>query len=390
LNVIRVAILGQGLVATHFVVGLERLKNREVEDYGIPLRDKLNYKYEDIEVVASYDVDESKVGKTLYDIAISVFPKEQVSAKLKEVVIARGIHLNSLAGLPFKARGREDDKPLKSAIYELVDEWKSLDIDVLVNVITTEPAEPFNSIEKLEEAAEAGKLSASQAYAYAAALYAKEKKPAAFVNCIPTPIANDDAFVELYKRNRAVVFGDDGATGATPLTVDLLEHLYERNRRVLGIAQFNIGGNTDFLSLEIPERNIMKKTTKSGVVKDILGYEAPHYIRPTGYLEPLGDKKFVAMIIEYLSFNGFKDEWYIVARINDSPALAGLLVDLIRLGKIALDREAYGTVYPVNAFYMKRPGPRNSRVISKVKAYELLLNWLGLRDDRESLPTASY
>jgi len=78
-------------------------------------------------------------------------------------------------------------------------------------------------------------------------------------------------------------------------------------------------------------------------------------------LEPLGDKKFVAMIIEYYSFGEFKDELYVVWRINDSPALAGLLVGLVRLGKIALDRETYGTVYEVNAFYTKKPGSSGSR-----------------------------
>ena len=379
---IRVAILGQGLVATHFAVGLERLKNGEIEDYGVPLRNKLNYNYNDIEIVASYDVDENKIGKSIYEIAVDVFPENMVSSRLKDVIISQGIHLNSLAGLPFKARGREEGKTVKEAIYELVDEWKSLDVDVLINVITTEHAEPFNDVKKLEEAVETGKVSASQAYAYAATLYAREHKPVAFINAIPSPIANDDAFVELFQNSRAVVFGDDGATGATPLTTDLLEHLYQRNRRVLDIAQFNIGGNTDFLALDVPERNVMKKKTKSGIVRDILGYDVPNYIRPTGYLEPLGDKKFVAMIIEYMSFNGFKDEWYIVARINDSPALAGLLVDLVRLGKIALDREAYGTVYNVNAFYMKNPGPRDAKAVSKIKAYELLLEWLGIYDER--------
>ncbi|MEM4718072.1 MAG: myo-inositol-1-phosphate synthase, partial [Desulfurococcaceae archaeon] len=120
----------------------------------------------------------------------------------------------------------------------------------------------------------------------------------------------------------------------------------------------------------------------SAIVSDILGYEAPNYIRPTGYLEPLGDKKFVAMIIEYLSFGEFKDEIYIVARINDSPALAGLLIDLVRLGKIAIQREVYGTIYEINAFYMKKPGPSGSKVVSKYKAFVDLLKWLGIKDPR--------
>ncbi len=379
---IKVVILGQGLVATHFAVGLERLKNGEIKDYGVPLRDRLKYKYNDIVIVGSYDVDEEKVGKTIYEIALKEFNENMVPKSLKEIVVSRGIHLDSLKGLPFKAHGIEEGRSLREAIDELVDEWKKLDVDVFINVITTEHVEAFNDLRKLEEAIDSGKVSASQAYAYAIAKYAREHKPAAFINAIPSPIANDDAFVKLYTESKAVVFGDDGATGATPLTSDLLEHLYERNRRVLEIAQFNIGGNTDFLALDIPERNVMKKKTKSSIVKDILGYDVPNYIRPTGYLEPLGDKKFVAMIIEYLSFNGFKDEWYIVARINDSPALAGLLVDLVRLGRIALDREAYGTIYNVNAFYMKKPGPRDARVVARVKAYDLLLEWLGIYDER--------
>ncbi len=379
---VRIIILGQGLVATHFAVGLERLKKGLIKDYGIPLRNRLPIKYEELEIVASYDVDDEKVGKTIYDIALKVFPNEEVPETLREIRIHRGIHLGSMRGLPFRVHGREEGKKLVDAINELIDEWREYKPDVFINVITTEPVEELGSIENIEKKISEGKVSASQAYAYAVAKYSREVKPAVFINAIPSPIANDPGFVKLYEESNAVVFGDDGATGATPLTADLLEHLYERNRRVLDIAQFNIGGNTDFLALDIPERNIMKKKTKSTIVEDILGYHVPNYIRPTGYLEPLGDKKFVAMIIEYLSFNNFKDEWYIVARINDSPALAGLLVDLARLGKMALERGVKGTIYEVNAFYMKNPGPRNAKAVAKTIAYQRLLEWLGIRDER--------
>ncbi len=379
---VRIVILGQGLVATHFAVGLERLKEGLIKDYGIPLRDKLPISYDELEIVGSYDVDEDKIGKSIYDIARRIFKDIEIPDSLKEIRIERGIHLGSLKGLPFKARGREEDIGLIEAINQLVDEWRSLKPDIFINVITTEPAEPMDSIDEIEERIREGRVSASQAYAYAVAIYSRNVKPAAFINAIPSPIANDPGFVELFRRSRAVVFGDDGATGATPLTADLLEHMAERNRRIIDIAQFNIGGNTDFLALDLPERNIMKKKTKSSIVEDILGYHAPNYIRPTGYLEPLGDRKFVAMLIEYMSFNGFKDELYVVARINDSPALAGLLVDLTRLGKIALERGEYGTVYEVNAFYMKNPGPKNAKAVSKILAYHRLLEWLGAGDER--------
>ncbi len=379
---VKIVVIGQGLVATHFAVGLERLKMGSIKDYGVPLRDKLPIKYSELEIVGSYDVDDEKVGKSIYNIALKIFEKKAVPEKLREITVKRGIHLDSLKGLPFKAHGREEGRRLLDAINELVDEWRELRPDVFINVITTEPVEQIGSVDEIEERIREGKVSASQAYAYAVTKYCREARPAAFINAIPSPIANDPGFVELFKKSNCVVFGDDGATGATPLTADLLEHLAERNRRVIDIAQFNIGGNTDFLALDIPERNIMKKKTKSTIVEDILGYHVPTYIRPTGYLEPLGDKKFVAMIIEYYSFNGFKDEWYIVARINDSPALAGLLVDLVRLGKIAVDKGIYGTVYEINAFYMKNPGPKNAKAIAKTIAYRKLLERLGIIDER--------
>jgi myo-inositol-1-phosphate synthase len=286
-----------------------------------------------------------------------------------------------MVGLPFKVKGLEEELgSTEKAIDRLVEELKELKPDVVINVATTEPARPFLRREDLLDAIrrdDRDRLSASHAYAYAVYRYAKETgAKVALVNVIPSPLARDPAIVELYEEAGILVLGDDGATGATPLTADLLEHMAERNRYVLSIAQFNIGGNTDFLALTVPERNKMKEETKSSVVKDILGYDAPHYIKPTGYLEPLGDKKFVAMHIWWKTFNGLEDELVVNMRINDSPALAGLLVDLSRISKALLDRGEKGTAYPVNAFFMKDPGPRGSRNKPRIKAYYDLLAYL--------------
>jgi len=380
---IRVVLVGQGLVATHFAVGVERIKKGELEPYGVPLaKYKMVYDIKDIEIVGSYDVDEEKVDKTVYEVAVkSVGDILPVPETLKNIMVRRGIHLGSMEGLPFRVKGLEDELgSTKAAIEQLVEEWKQLQPDVIIEAATTEPAKAFHDVMALEEAIERDdrkRLSASHAYAYAAYLYAKETgRPVAFVNVIPSPLARDDAIVKLFEEANSLVLGDDGATGATPLTADLLEHLAERNRYVLSIAQFNIGGNTDFLALTVPERNKMKEETKSSIVKDILGYDAPHFIKPTGYLEPLGDKKFVSMHIWWKTFNALEDELVVNLRINDSPALAGLLVDLARIGKALVERGEKGTAYPVNAFFMKDPGPRGARNMSRIRAYYQLLDYL--------------
>jgi len=378
---VRVLILGQGYVGSTFAVGVERIKKGELGYYGIPLENELQEKVEDIEIVGSYDVDKNKIGKSVYDV-VKNYWENHIPESLKNVIVRKGIHLRSLRNLPIDTEGLDDEMTLKEAVEKLVEEWKESVPDVIINVCTTEAFTPFGNKEELIKAIEDNnreRLTATQVYAYAAALYAKEVGGAVFVNAIPTLIANDPAFVELSKENNLVIFGDDGATGATPLTADILSHLAQRNRYVKDIAQFNIGGNADFLALTDKERNKSKEFTKSSIVKELLGYDAPHYIKPTGFLEPLGDKKFIAMHIEYVSFNGAVDELIINGRINDSPALAGLLVDLVRLGKIAVDKKEFGTIYEVNAFYMKNPGPIEKPNIPRIIAYEKMRMWAGLK-----------
>ena len=377
---VKVVILGQGYVASIFAVGLERIKKGELGYYGVPLANELPIKVEDVEIVGSYDVDKSKVGKPLYEV-VKRYDDGEIPESLKNIIVRKGIHLRSLRNLPIEAEGLEDKMSLSEAVERLVEEWKSLGAEVFINVCTTEAFEPFGSKEGIVKAIEDNnkeRLTATQVYVYAAAKYAKEVGGAAFVNAIPTLIANDPAFIELAKESNLVLFGDDGATGATPLTADVLTHLAQRNRYVKDVAQFNIGGNNDFLALTDKERNKSKEFTKSSIVKDLLGYDAPHYIKPTGFLEPLGDRKFIAMHIEYVSFNGAIDELIINGRINDSPALAGLLVDLARLGKIAIEKKGFGPVYEVNAFYMKNPGPNDRPNIPRIIAYEKMRMWAEL------------
>ncbi len=377
---VKVAVLGAGYVANIFAIGLERIKKGEIEAHGVPLQDELPVKIKDVEIVSMYDVDKNKIGKSLYEIAPNYW-KGNLPDSLKNIKIKQGIHLRSLRNLPIEAVGIEEELPLKEAVEKIVEEWKKDGIKVIVNVCTTEAFEPFGEKESLIKAIEEDRkdrVTATQVYAYAACKFAKETGGAVFINAIPTLIANDPAFLALAEESGLVIFGDDGATGATPLTADVLAHLAQRRRYVKDIAQFNIGGNTDFLALTDEERNKSKEFTKSSIVEDILGYNAPHYIKPTGFLEPLGDKKFIAMHMEYISFNEAVDELVITGRINDSPALAGLLVDLVRLGDLALQKEEKGTVYEVNAFYMKNPGPKDKKNLPRIIAYEKMRAWAGL------------
>lgn len=340
-------------------------------DFGVPI--------ESLEVVASFDVDAAKVGKSLYEVARSYGLEPE--PELKEVVVAPGLKVGSAPSF-LKVAALDNGRSLEDAMArfrELLDDARP---DVLVDVTTTVRSRPLFTWEEVEKGVAEGSLPHSQVYAY----LALERRGVAYVNAQPAHVACSPAFVERAVEVGSLVLGDDGATGATPLTVDIAEHLAERNRKVLSIAQFNIGGNTDFLSLTEPERNLAKEETKSGFLESVLGYEPPHFIRPTGYLEPLGDKKFVAMHVQWVSFGGFVDELVVNMRINDSPALAGYLVDLARLAYASLRAGVYGTVPEINMFYMKRPGPLGTRHKAKILAYRDLLSFVEqLKEARELL-----
>jgi len=372
--------LGQGYVATIFAWGLARLKKGLIDPWGVPLAGvDFGVPIESLEVVASFDVDAAKVGRSLYEVA-RVYGLEP-EPELKEVVVQPGLKLSSS---PFfiKTSALDDEHPLEDALAkfrELLDDAKP---HVLVDVTTTARSKPLFTWEEVERRVAEGSLPHPQVYAY----LALERRGVAYVNAQPAHVACSPAFVERAAEVGSLVLGDDGATGATPLTVDIAEHLAERNRRVLSVAQFNIGGNADFLSLTEPERNLAKEETKSGFLENVLGYEPPHFIRPTGYLEPLGDKKFVAMHIQWVSFGGFVDEIVVNMRINDSPALAGYLVDLARLAYASLKAGVYGTVPEINLFYMKRPGPLGTRHKAKILAYRDLLSFVERLREARGLP----
>ncbi len=385
---IRVIILGLGMVGTTFSVGLERIKKGEIKPHGVPLADvDLGISIDEIQLVGAIDVDSRKVNSSIYDVARLIYGMKNVPQSLKNIKVYPGLGGEFVKDL-FPIYEYKDYKDSLDSVYKVIEMTNP---DVIMDVTTTQEGKIYRDWRSYEEDVLKGKASPSQIYAYLALRYAEEVKPVAYINLIPTPVANSPAIVSAAEKIGAIVLGDDGATGATPLTADILEHLRERNRKVYSIAQFNIGGNTDFLALLNEKRNKAKKITKSSIVMDILGYDAPHFIKPTGYLEPLGDKKFVAMHIVYESFNEAIDEIIVNMRINDSPALAGLMVDLARLGKLALDAGLTGTIYEINAFFMKKPAPLGSKNIARILAYEQLLGFIKKINQRmpikERIPT---
>ncbi|MFP3144603.1 MAG: myo-inositol-1-phosphate synthase [Caldisphaera sp.] len=379
---IRTVLLGAGPGAAYFAAGIERIKMGEIDSYGIPFGNLFkSYRPEDIQIVGVFDVDNKKIGLDMYSVTSKLLNENNVPNSLKDIEILRGLHCKSLAGLPIDATGLDDiigDPNI--AIKEFISLLNKLKPDVIVNIITTEKQVQVNNESEFVRFAGSCNGGASLTYAYAAAEYSRLYNKVSFINLTPPLLANSPGIVSYYEKVGGLIFGDDAATGATPLTADLLEHMAERNRKVSSVVQFNIGGNMDFLSLTEPERNKSKENTKGSIVNDILGYDAPHYIKPTGFLEPLGDRKFIAMHIEYTSFGGYTDEIVVTGRINDKANLGGVMASIIPITKALIERGYKGTNSSVNRFFMKKPGPLGTRNVSRIIAYNELIKELKLWD----------
>ena len=98
---IKVAILGVGNCASSFVQGIYHYSDNDSED-GL-ISDVIGgYKVSDIEVVAAYDINASKVGKDLSKAPIAFWlgiPPSRLHASL-EGLVCRACHFehNALAG----------------------------------------------------------------------------------------------------------------------------------------------------------------------------------------------------------------------------------------------------------------------------------------------------
>jgi myo-inositol-1-phosphate synthase len=122
--------------------------------------------------------------------------------------------------------------------------------------------------------------------------------------------------------------------------------------------QLNVGGNTDFLNMLERDRLKSKKISKTQSVQS--QFEEPLsdrdiHIGPSDYIPWLNDKKIAFIRTEGRMFGDVSFNIDIRLEVIDSPNSGGVMVDAIRLMKIALDRKIGGVLYSASAYLMKSP-----------------------------------
>jgi myo-inositol-1-phosphate synthase len=333
---VRVAIIGIGNCANSLLQGLEYYKDAS-DDHFVPGLMHVNlggYHIRDIEVVAAFDVVKGKVGE---DIADAMWAHPNNTIKFAEVgktgvTVSRGMTHDGigkyLSQIVEKAPGETAD---------VVGILKERNVDVVVNYL------PVGS-------EEATKWYAEQILAAGCAM----------VNCMPVFIAREQYWQRRFEQAGVPIIGDDikSQVGAT-ITHRVLTSLFrERGVHLDKTMQLNVGGNSDFLNMLERERLESKKISKTNAVTSMLDYdlgEGNVHVGPSDYVPWLTDRKWAYIRMEGTSFGNVPLNIELKLEVWDSPNSAGIVIDAVRLAKLALNNGVAGALEGPSSYLMKSP-----------------------------------
>jgi myo-inositol-1-phosphate synthase len=182
----------------------------------------------------------------------------------------------------------------------------------------------------------------------------------AMVNCMPVFIAREDYWGKRFAERGVPIIGDDikSQVGAT-ITHRVLTSLFrERGVHLDRTMQLNVGGNSDFLNMLERERLESKKVSKTNAVTSMLDYDMGAdnvHVGPSDYVPWLTDRKWAFIRLEGSSFGDVPLNIELKLEVWDSPNSAGIVIDAVRLAKLALNNNVAGALEGPSSYLMKSP-----------------------------------
>ena len=352
---IRVALVGLGNCFSGLIQGIEYYrKNPSQEVIGI-IHDKLrDYSIHDIEFVAGFDVAENKIGKPVNG-AIYESPNMVDWIDKNDMPKTDGMVYESpaLDGVGIWVENKV--KPIQSdkSESELKEEIKKIIKDTGVEIIVS-----YLPV---------GSEKATQFWANICL-----ETNTAFVNCMPAFIASDEEWAQKFKDKNIPIIGDDikGQVGATIVHRTLARLCDERGTKIEKTYQINVGGNTDFLNMKEQERLVSKRISKTESVQSQLSERLDDeqiYVGPSDFIPFLGNTKLMFMRIEGRQWANIPYNMEVRLEVDDKANSAGIVIDAIRLAKIALDRGMGGPIIPASAYLMKHPIQQMTDPVAKTE-----------------------
>jgi myo-inositol-1-phosphate synthase len=202
------------------------------------------------------------------------------------------------------------------------------------------------------------------------------------VNCVPVFIARESYWHKRFKQAKLPIIGDDikSQVGATIIHRTLARLFRERGVRLARTSQLNVGGNMDFYNMLERERLESKKISKTNAVTSMLDYELDPddvYIGPSDYVPWLKDRKWAHIRLEGESFGGAPLNMELKLEVWDSPNSAGVVIDAVRLCKLALNHGIGGPLEGPSSYLMKSPPTQVADPIARDQTEQFIRKYGG-------------
>ena len=352
---IKVALVGLGNCFSGLIQGIEYYrKNPSQQVIGI-IHEKLrDYSIHDIDFVAGFDVGENKIGKAVNDAIYELpnmvnwidkndMPKTEGMVHESPALDGVGIWVEN------KVKPIQSGKSQSELESEIKKILKETGTEIIVSYLPV------------------GSEKATQFWANICL-----ETNTAFVNCMPAFIASDKEWAQKFKEKNIPIIGDDikGQVGATIVHRTLARLCDERGTKIEKTYQINVGGNTDFLNMKEQERLVSKRISKTESVQSQLTDRLDDdqiYVGPSDFIPFLGNTKLMFMRIEGRQWANIPYNMEVRLEVDDKANSAGIVIDAIRLAKIALDRGIGGPVIPASAYLMKHPIEQMTDPVAKTE-----------------------
>jgi myo-inositol-1-phosphate synthase len=328
---IKIAIAGIGNCASAIIQGAKYYSENTHDTIGLTAYNLGGYEPGDIEVVAAFDVADTKVGK---DVSEAIYARPNNTITVAEVP---RMDVTVQKGPTFDGLGRHLSKIVTNSSEPDVNVKKVLQdsgAEMLVNYL---PVGSTNAVRHYaSQALEAG---------------------IGFLNAIPVFIASEPKWQQAYAEKKIPLAGDDvmSQLGATVVHKTLVKLFVDRGVQIDGTYQLNIGGDMDFYNMLDEERLEDKRISKTSAVKAMADYDIPMRIGPSDYVDFIDNEKICYINLEGKYFGKIPVKLDLKLKVIDAYNSAGIMIDAIRGLKIALDRKLSGPMISISSYCFKHP-----------------------------------
>ncbi|HEU5221737.1 MAG TPA: inositol-3-phosphate synthase [Candidatus Nitrosotalea sp.] len=328
---IKIAIAGVGNCASAIIQGGKYYTQNTHDTIGLTAYNIGGYEPGDIEVVAAFDVADTKVGKDVSEaiyarpnntITVAEVPKMGVTVQKGPTLDGIGRHLSRIVTV-----SKEPDVNVKKVLQDT-------GAEMLINYL---PVGSTNAVKHYaSQALEAG---------------------IGFLNAIPVFIASEPKWQQAFADKKIPLAGDDvmSQLGATVVHKTLVKLFVDRGVQIDGTYQLNIGGDMDFFNMLDEERLEDKRISKTSAVKAMADYDIPMRIGPSDYVDFIDNEKICYINLEGKYFGKIPVKLDLKLKVIDAYNSAGIMIDAIRGLKIALDRKLYGPMTSISSYCFKHP-----------------------------------